>query len=216
MRGVDQWLRKHCEAPRELVRHGSSEEELSGLAFVAITEEPRPNLLGAGPQATAASAASEMGRPMFEWDAANRAQIRRRHSLLSHEVEEAVNDPNALPLPATVDRHEQREPLIGITAAGRMLFVVITGRGPSLRVVTARPATIYQRRLYWQPTMSRKELIPVYSMAEIPPFAKDEECAEFWNTHEATQELAAEERARREKLGLPLRGRRRPDPGGQP
>lgn len=56
--------------------------------------------------------------------------------------------------------------------------------------------------------MSRKHLIPVYSRAEIPRFANDEECAQFWETHSVTEELAEETRREREKLGLPLRGRR--------
>jgi hypothetical protein len=56
--------------------------------------------------------------------------------------------------------------------------------------------------------MRRAKLIPVYSRAEIPHFASDEECAEFWDTHEITADLVAETQREREKLGLPTRGRR--------
>jgi hypothetical protein len=56
--------------------------------------------------------------------------------------------------------------------------------------------------------MSGTKRIPVYSRAEIPHFASDEECAEFWDTHEITAELVAETQSEREKLGLPARGRR--------
>jgi hypothetical protein len=56
--------------------------------------------------------------------------------------------------------------------------------------------------------MRRKYLIPVYSRAEAPHFANDEECARFWGTHEAAAELAGEEQRERERLGLPCRSRR--------
>lgn len=36
--------------------------------------------------------------------------------------------------------------------------------------------------------MSRKKLIPVHSRSEILHFATDEEFAEFWDTHEVTEE----------------------------
>jgi len=56
--------------------------------------------------------------------------------------------------------------------------------------------------------MRQAKLIPVYTRAEIPHFASDEECAEFWDAHEITAELVEETRREREKLGLPARGRR--------
>ena len=34
----------------------------------------------------------------------------------------------------------------------------------------------------------KRKLIPVYDRSEIPRFANDEECADFWDTHELTEE----------------------------
>jgi hypothetical protein len=44
--------------------------------------------------------------------------------------------------------------------------------------------------------MTRKKLIPVYRLDDVPHFASDDEAAAFWDTHRITEEYAAEARAR--------------------
>lgn len=56
--------------------------------------------------------------------------------------------------------------------------------------------------------MSQSKPIPIYSRDEIPQFENEAEYARFWDTHEITEELADETRRERERLGLPLQGRR--------
>jgi hypothetical protein len=43
--------------------------------------------------------------------------------------------------------------------------------------------------------MSRKKLIPVYRVEDVPHFASDAEAAEFWDTHSVTEEYLADARA---------------------
>jgi uncharacterized protein len=79
----------------------------------------------------------------FDWDDANREHI-ARHGLLPHEVEEVFNG-DTLELAAYAVRGEQRYEDLGITKSGRILFVVTTIRGDTLRPVTAFDATRSQR-----------------------------------------------------------------------
>jgi uncharacterized DUF497 family protein len=85
----------------------------------------------------------------FEWDDANTNHIWQRHRVRPQEAEEAVDDLHAVPIDALVV-DEPREEVIGITPAGRLLAVVFTLRGERLWLVTARPATSRERRLYWR------------------------------------------------------------------
>jgi len=84
----------------------------------------------------------------FDWDDANINHIWRRYRVRPQEAEQAVGDPRAAPVDAT-DLDEQRDAVIGITAGARLLVVVFTIRRDRLRVVSARPATARERRLYW-------------------------------------------------------------------
>ena len=84
---------------------------------------------------------------MFDWDEANEGHIWDRHHGSPAEAEEAVLDPAALMVGAQ-DRGERRTGLIGATEDGRLLRVIYTMRGRTIRVVTAREANEWERRLY--------------------------------------------------------------------
>jgi len=83
----------------------------------------------------------------FEWDAANRQHI-ARHGVREPEAEEAYLDPNAVTLEVSHVAGEPREALIGMTAVGRILVVVVTERAGRVRMVTARRATRSEQQYY--------------------------------------------------------------------
>jgi uncharacterized protein len=79
----------------------------------------------------------------FEWDDANRTHI-AKHLVTPSEVEEALNA-DTLELAAYDVGGEERQEELGMTDAGRILFVVTTIRAGWLRVVTAFDASRSQR-----------------------------------------------------------------------
>jgi uncharacterized protein len=84
----------------------------------------------------------------FEWDHANLAHL-ARHKITAAEAEQVLqNDPLDLEV-QDVDG-EQRFTQVGETTAGRILFVVVTLRDSSLRVVTAWDAPSTIKRSYLQ------------------------------------------------------------------
>ena len=85
---------------------------------------------------------------MFNWDRANQEHV-RRHRVQPHEAEEALNDPQALPVDGT-DLDEARDAIIGLTSGGWLLVVVFTFREDQFRVITARVPSAREARLYWR------------------------------------------------------------------
>ncbi len=84
---------------------------------------------------------------MLDWDEANIGHI-AAHAIEPEEVEEALRDPNRVPAPTYRVATERRRAVLGSTEDGRLLFVVSTRRGTTIRVVTARDATDGERRRY--------------------------------------------------------------------
>jgi uncharacterized DUF497 family protein len=79
----------------------------------------------------------------FDWDDANRGHI-ARHDVTVEEVEAAFNG-DTLELGDYIVGGEQRYEDLGITDSGRILFLVTTLRGQSIRPITAFDATRIQR-----------------------------------------------------------------------
>ena len=79
----------------------------------------------------------------FVWDQANVEHI-ARHGVEPEEAEEAATDPRRAPFPA----HSGRVGVIGRTAVGRILVVILERRGSAWRVITARDATPGEKRAY--------------------------------------------------------------------
>ena len=85
----------------------------------------------------------------FTWDPAKAEANEWKHGVSFDEAKTAFGDP----LSVTVDdeRHSADEPrlvLFGRSDAGRLLAVMHTERGPSIRIISARPATRRERREY--------------------------------------------------------------------
>lgn len=85
---------------------------------------------------------------MFEWDWNNLRKI-RAHRIEREEAEEALlNDP--IPVYEQDVQGEPRFVYYGETSAGRLLAVIVTERGNSIRVVTAYDLDAGQKRDYLQ------------------------------------------------------------------
>lgn len=83
---------------------------------------------------------------MLIWDSANIGHL-ALHLVTPEEAEEVLgNEP--LDLERQTRNGEERVLHLGMTLAGRVLFVVVTPRGDDLRVVTAFPAKRSVRKFY--------------------------------------------------------------------
>jgi uncharacterized DUF497 family protein len=84
----------------------------------------------------------------FEWDARKASLNLKKHGVDFADAATALEDP----LAATIeDRHssgESRHVSLGRDALGRLLVVVYTWRGETIRLISARQATSRERRHY--------------------------------------------------------------------
>ncbi len=85
----------------------------------------------------------------FEWDFANINKIWEKHHVAPNEAEEVFFNKPLLLLPD--EEHssvEERFSAMGKTDAERLLFVTWTVRGPQIRVISARPMSRKERKVY--------------------------------------------------------------------
>ena len=87
----------------------------------------------------------------FEWDDGNSDKNWHRHAVRQVEAEQTLlNRPLLLALD---DKHSHQEPrfiVLGQTDTQRQLAVVFTVRGTRIRVISARPMSQPERRIYGQ------------------------------------------------------------------
>jgi uncharacterized DUF497 family protein len=86
---------------------------------------------------------------IFEWDPSKLARNKSKHGVSFEEASTAFGDP----LAGIVDdpRHsigEQRSVLVGMSERNRLIAVMFTTRGDSIRLISARPVTRAERRHY--------------------------------------------------------------------
>lgn len=85
----------------------------------------------------------------FQWDAGNREKNWLKHRVTAVECEEVFFDPHKRMLqPVLRAGRETRHVLIGQTQANRLLFVVFTLRGGTIRVISARNLNKSERGFY--------------------------------------------------------------------
>jgi uncharacterized DUF497 family protein len=86
----------------------------------------------------------------FEWDEAGKAGINfRTHGVRMPEAIPVLDDPHAITITDDEsDPDEQRFVILGMGATGRLLVVVYTWRGESIRIISARPAEAREREQY--------------------------------------------------------------------
>jgi uncharacterized DUF497 family protein len=85
----------------------------------------------------------------FQWDAANSGKIWERHQVGPTECEEVFfNYPLVVGEDEKHSVAEARLFALGQTDAARLLFVVFTIRGHSIRVISARDMSRKERKVY--------------------------------------------------------------------
>jgi uncharacterized DUF497 family protein len=84
----------------------------------------------------------------FQWDAGNSAKIWRRHQVTSECEELFFNHPLFVGQDERHSAAEERLYALGQTDAARLLFVVLTIRGPLIHVISARDMSRRERRAY--------------------------------------------------------------------
>ena len=84
----------------------------------------------------------------FEWDPRKAAGNVRKHGIQFADAVPALEDERALTLRDTGQTEEERWVTIGMDALARILTVVYTWRGNVVRIISARLATLNERRQY--------------------------------------------------------------------
>ncbi len=84
----------------------------------------------------------------FEWDAAKRRLNVRKHGVEFADAVFALEDEAALTFPDEDSDEEDRLVTLGADALGRILVVVYTWRGDTIRMISARKATRRERQQY--------------------------------------------------------------------
>ncbi|MEO6322388.1 MAG: BrnT family toxin [Polaromonas sp.] len=87
----------------------------------------------------------------FEWDDDKAASNLRKHGVSFDEAVSVFGDNLALTFSDTDHSEEEdRSRSYGISSSGRLLVVVHTERRNSLRIISARKATRYEKSIYEQ------------------------------------------------------------------
>jgi uncharacterized DUF497 family protein len=84
----------------------------------------------------------------FEWDPAKARSNFTKHGISFSDVEPAFYDQYALSMLDPGATSEERYVMIGLDALGRLVVVVYTYRGESIRIISARKATKAERKYY--------------------------------------------------------------------
>src|SRR5690242_3242424 len=85
----------------------------------------------------------------FEWDIEKARSNAQKHGIGFKEAVMVFLDPQSLVAEDLAHSHyERRQWLIGESIAGRVLVVVFTRRGDSIRVISARQANAKERMRY--------------------------------------------------------------------
>lgn len=91
------------------------------------------------------------GKLKVEWDARKAASNLRKHGVSFEEAKSVLDDP----LSQFVPDHdhsvgESRFCAVGRSSDGRTLAIICVERGEKIRILTARAATAWERKIYEQ------------------------------------------------------------------
>ncbi|HET8799076.1 MAG TPA: BrnT family toxin, partial [Thermoanaerobaculia bacterium] len=85
----------------------------------------------------------------IEWDDRKARANLTKHSVSFEEAETVFGDPLIVVAPdPDHSESEKREIAAGVSSHGRLLLISFTQRGDSVRLISARKLTPYERRLY--------------------------------------------------------------------
>ena len=85
----------------------------------------------------------------FEWDEDKAASNRKKHRVTFEEAATVFRDP--LSQTGRDPDHsgdEERFVIFGLSTRGRLLVIAHTERGDTIRIISARPATPGERKIY--------------------------------------------------------------------
>jgi len=86
---------------------------------------------------------------IFVWDAAKAAANIKKHAVSFEEASSVFLDPlSATGSDPDHSLGESRWLTFGLSAAGRLLVVSHTDRGDTIRIISARPCTAAERKIY--------------------------------------------------------------------
>lgn len=83
----------------------------------------------------------------FEWDDYKSKKNLEKHGVTFEAAAEAFFDP-FYQQGTAFEEGEQRDIILGYSFSQRLLFVVYTERGNRQRIISARPTTRFERKLY--------------------------------------------------------------------
>ena len=87
----------------------------------------------------------------FEWDANKARANLTKHAVSFQEATTVFGDPVSITIPDPAHSQvESRFIILGRSHQGRILVVVHTERGDSIRIISARPASRRERKNYEQ------------------------------------------------------------------
>jgi uncharacterized DUF497 family protein len=85
----------------------------------------------------------------FEWDGKKAASNKKKHGVSFYEASTVFGDSLALTFEdPDHSLHEMRYLTFGMSVSRRLLVVAHTSRGARTRIISARPATRYERKIY--------------------------------------------------------------------
>ncbi len=84
----------------------------------------------------------------FEWDSGNWRKSELRHGVAAAEAQEALLNSPLCQVDVRHSHAEQRYVALGVTNEGRSLFVAFTVRRNHVRIISARPMSRRERRIY--------------------------------------------------------------------
>ncbi len=86
----------------------------------------------------------------FEWDPDKAESSLDKHGVTFEEALTVFDDPLAGTMPDPVSEGEYRFVTTGLSARGRLLVVVTTERGHTIRIISAREPTRREKKQYEQ------------------------------------------------------------------
>jgi hypothetical protein len=85
----------------------------------------------------------------FEWDVEKNNLNKEKHDISFETAAYVFDDPNYIEMYDFEHSTLDEDRYIAIGMVGNILFVVFTERGDAIRLISARPATEAERRLYY-------------------------------------------------------------------
>lgn len=84
----------------------------------------------------------------FEWDMGKALNNQAKHGISFESACDVFFDPFLISLDDEIKNGEVRYTAVGMTTAWQLLYIIYVWRGDSIRLISARGATAYERKNY--------------------------------------------------------------------